>query len=80
MICPRCGGEMERDGHGSLDLYSCGECGYTEAHRPMSFSRIGMTNYERLDGMSLEEMAAFLAGGLGLDEGLVTAWMESHSA
>ena len=79
MKCPCCGHEMVLDGHRKIDLYMCYDCGYIEGRRIEAPARRS-TNFERLSKMSLNEMAAFLAGGLRLDEKELATWMESSVA
>ena len=79
MKCPCCGHEMTMDGHRKIDLLMCYECGYIEGRR-IEAPAHRVTNFERLERMNLNEMAAFLAQGLKLDESSLTVWMESAVA
>ena len=76
MKCPRCGAEMTLDGHRKIDLYMCYECGYIEGRNMGPATTAGMSNYERLKQLTLTESASLLSGGLDLDLGKVTAWLE----
>lgn len=78
MICPCCGHEMMLDGHRKIDLYMCYDCGYIEGRKIEP--RAHATNYSRLIGMNLNEAAAFLSEGLGLDEKGVAEWMDESVA
>ena len=79
MKCPRCGRELTVDSHRKIPLLMCYDCGYIEGRRIEAPARRS-TNFERLSKMSLNEMAAFLAGGLRLDEKELATWMESSVA
>ena len=80
MKCPRRGSEMVLDGHRKIDLYMCYECGYIEG-RNMGPEVIKpkISNFTRMHEMNLNEAAAFLAKGLGLEESLVADWLEAVS-
>ena len=75
MKCPRCGSEMELDSHRKIPLNMCYNCGYIEG-RAVDNVR-GKTNYERMNSLNMNEMAAFLSSGLGLEESRVTDWLNS---
>lgn len=78
MKCPRCGQEMTLDEHRKIDMFMCYECGYIEGRNTGDTpNRPRRTNYERLRDMNLNEAAAFMAGGLGVDENRLYAWLES---
>ena len=74
MKCPRCGNEMELDVHRKIPLNMCYNCGYIEG-RAMEGGEISATNYNHLDGLTINETAAFLAGGLGLPEDQIAEWL-----
>ena len=80
MKCPRCGHEMTLDGHRKIDLYMCYECGYIEGRsiEPNVYTQ-KVSNFSRLRAMNLNETAAFLAEGLGLDENRVASWLDASS-
>ena len=73
MKCPRCGSEMTLDSHRKIPLNMCYECGYIEG-RAVDDVR-GKTNFERMRSLNMNEMAAFLAAGLGLDEEKTADWL-----
>ncbi len=75
MKCPRCGSEMTLDSHRKIPLNMCYNCGYIEG-RAVDNVR-GKTNYERMNSLNMNEMAAFLSSGLGLEESRVTDWLNS---
>ena len=75
MKCPRCGAEMTLDGHRKIDLFMCYECGYIEG-RNMGPAADDLTNYERLHTLNLNESAALISSGLGVDHQVVTSWLE----
>ena len=75
MKCPRCGSEMELDSHRKISLQMCYKCGYIEG-RNVGTPFIGKTNFEHLKALDFNEMAAFLATGLGLDENKVSNWLD----
>ena len=78
MKCPCCGHEMVMDGHRKIDLMMCYDCGYIEGRRLELPQR--HTNFERLSKLNLNEMAAFLADGLQIDEKALASWMEQAVA
>ena len=74
MKCPRCGSEMTLDSHRKIPLTMCYNCGYIEGRSGEDLS--GKTNFERVRGVSnLNEMAAVLSSGLGLEEDKVAEWL-----
>ena len=74
MKCPRCGSEMTLDSHRRIPLNMCYNCGYIEG-RAVEDVR-GLTNYERLKSLNINEMAAFLAESLGVEESKVAEWLD----
>ena len=74
MKCPRCGSEMELDVHRKIPLNMCYKCGYIEG-RAMEGGELSGTNYNHLEGLTLNETAAFLSAGLGLPEDQVSSWL-----
>ena len=80
MKCPCCGNEMNLDNHRKIDMFMCYECGYIEGRRmeqPVAAS--GSTNYEKIKGMNLNEVAALVSRRFGLDTNTVATWLE-HGA
>ena len=75
MKCPRCGSEMALDSHRKIPLNMCYNCGYIEGRAVEDVK--GMSNYERMKSLNLNEMAAFLASGLGLEELKVADWLDN---
>ena len=73
MKCPRCGGEMTLDSHRKIPLNMCYECGYIEGRSVEDVS--GKSNFERMRALDLNEMAAFLSAGLGVDEARIADWL-----
>ena len=63
MKCPRCGNEMVIDSHRKIPLNMCYNCGYIEG-RTTDDSQMGLTNYDHLQNLNLNETAAFLTAGL----------------
>ena len=74
MKCPRCGSEMELDSHRKIPLYMCYNCGYIEGRATEGGITVS-TNYNHMDGLTLNEMAAFLSKGLDLPERKVADWL-----
>ncbi len=74
MKCPRCGSEMTLDSHRRIPLNMCYNCGYIEGRAVEDVK--GLNNYERIRTLNLNEMAAFLASGLGLDEQKIADWLD----
>ena len=77
MKCPRCGSEMSLDSHRRIPLNMCYNCGYIEGRAVEDVE--GLTNYERMKSLNLNEMAAFLAAGFGLEEAKVADWLDDTS-
>lgn len=75
MKCPRCGHEMTLDSHRKYPINMCYECGYMEG-RNMGADFNGETNFQRLAKMNFNEAAAFISGGLGVDENKVSEWLD----
>ncbi len=73
MKCPRCGSEMVLDSHRKIPLNMCYDCGYIEGRAVENVS--GKSNFERMRALDLNEMAAFLAAGLGVDEAKAADWL-----
>lgn len=77
MKCPRCGHEMTMDSHRKIPLNMCYECGYIEGRGDDTVK--GQRNYEHMKKLNLNEMAAFISNGLGLDRKVVSAWLERET-
>ena len=73
MKCPRCGSEMTLDSHRKIPLNMCYNCGYSEGRAVDDMS--GKTNFERLQKLNINEMAAFLAAGLNIGEDKIAEWL-----
>ena len=73
MKCPRCGEEMTLDSHRKYPLNMCYNCGYMEGRNldaaPME------SNFAHMKGLNFNEMAVFLAEGLGLKKETVEKWL-----
>ena len=78
MKCPRCGSEMTLDSHRKIPLMMCYECGYIEG-RNVGETAAGKSNYARLQTLNLNETAAFIASGLGLEPEAVADWLDDTS-
>ncbi|MBR4548847.1 MAG: hypothetical protein IKO83_02895 [Oscillospiraceae bacterium] len=74
MKCPRCGSEMTLDSHRRIPLNMCYNCGYIEGRAVEDVK--GLTNFERIKTMNINEMTAFLASGFGLEEEKVADWLD----
>ena len=77
MICPRCGHEMTIDSHRKISLNMCYECGYIEGSPDDSVK--GQNNFEHMKTLNLNELAAFISNGLGINQKKVIEWLESHT-
>ena len=75
MKCPRCGSEMTLDSHRKIPLNMCYNCGYIEGRAVEDVK--DLSNFERLKALNINETAAFLATGLGVEEKKVTDWLGS---
>ncbi len=73
MKCPRCGSEMTLDSHRKIPLNMCYNCGYIEGRAVDDMS--GKTNFERLQKLNINEMAAFLSAGLNIGEDKIAEWL-----
>ena len=78
MKCPVCGSEMTLDSHRKIPLNMCYNCGYIEGRKVEE--PIGKSNFEHLRSLNLNELAAFLAEGLGLEEKKIADWLEERQA
>lgn len=78
MKCPRCGRELKVDSHRKIPLLMCYDCGYIEG-RTSDADLTGKANFARMQELNLNEMASFLADGLGLDQDAVARWLESSN-
>lgn len=67
---------MNLDGHRKMDMYMCYECGYIEGRNVEPVAAVNCTNYEKIGKMNLNEMAAFVSAGFGLDSKSVALWLE----
>lgn len=77
MKCPCCGHEMVLDGHTKIDKFMCYECGYIEGRRvPARLSKNTITNFERMRALDINEAAAFVSKGLGVDPAKLASWLE----
>ena len=57
-------------------MYMCYECGYIEGRNVEPAAAVNCTNYEKIGKMNLNEMAAFVSAGFGLDSKAVATWLE----
>lgn len=77
MKCPRCGHEMVLDSHRRVELYMCYDCGYIEGRNTGTVPvKKHLTNFEQLCTLNLNEAAAFLAQGLGMNEEQLADWLD----
>lgn len=76
MKCPRCGNEMVMDAHRKYPLHMCYDCGYIEGRAVEPDQEPVPTNFSHMKTLNLNEMAAFLAAGLGLEESRVAEWLD----
>ncbi len=74
MKCPRCGSEMSLDSHRRIPLNMCYNCGYIEGRAVEDVK--GLTNFERMKSLNINEMAAFLSSSLGLEERKIADWLD----
>ena len=78
MKCPRCGNEMILDAHRKYPLHMCYDCGYIEGRAVEPDQDPVPTNFSHMKTLDLNELAAFLAVGLGLPEERLTAWLDDY--
>lgn len=82
MKCPRCGFEMILDAHRKIPLNMCYKCGYIEGRTVNNdedfSSEISLeTNYLHMKTLNFNELVAFLASGLDIDEDRLKLFLES---
>ena len=77
MKCPRCGHDMTIDNHRKIPLQMCYACGYIEG-RNASVAKVGLSNFAHSKALNINELASFLAGGLGLDSEQVFLWLQDE--
>lgn len=75
MKCPRCGSEMTIDSHRKYAVPMCYECGFIEGRNLESIGGRGLTNFERLQKMSFNEMVAYLTAYSPVGEDKVSEWL-----
>lgn len=78
MKCPRCGKEMTTASHRKYAVPMCYECGYMEG-RKVDNTNLSATNFEHLRSLNLNEMAAFLSEGLGVDRQELVTWLDDQA-
>lgn len=76
MKCPQCGHEMTLDSHRKIPLNMCYECGYIEG-RPIEKPVKTVTNFEHLKSLNFNEFVAFVSSNIGVDEAVLSAWLDS---
>lgn len=74
MNCPRCGKPMVIDNHRKIPLKMCYDCGYIEGRNVLE-AHGALTNFAHSKSLDINEMASFLANGLGLDRERVIDWL-----
>ncbi|MGI5976108.1 MAG: hypothetical protein ACOX68_00210 [Candidatus Limivicinus sp.] len=78
MKCPRCGNEMNTDTHRKVRLNMCYNCGYIEG-RNVEAEEKGISNFAHMKKLDLNELAAFMAKGLGLKTLDVALWLSDEA-
>ena len=76
MKCPRCGHDMTLDTHRKYPLQMCYNCGYTVDPYENGESPAPFVNFSYIKTLGEEELAAYMAKGLGVDEGKLLAWLK----
>ena len=76
MKCPRCGNEMTMDAHRRYAVPMCYACGYIEGRTVEPDRDPIPTNFSHMKTLNLNELAAFLSAGLGLEEERVVNWLD----
>ncbi len=79
MKCPRCGSEMTIDSHRKYPAPMCYECGYIEGRNLEVISGRGLTNFQRLQKMSFNEMVAYLNAYVDIGEDKISKWLMKPS-
>ena len=78
MKCPRCGSEMTLDDHRKIPLEMCYNCGYIEG-QGVEPEKKSTTNFEHMKDLNFNELASFMAKGLGLDTAAVADWLDDQA-
>ena len=73
MKCPRCGNEMVLDTHRKYPLNIVLRM-RLYGGRPVG-DTTSKTNYEHMKNLNFNEMVVFLSKGLGLEESVVSNWL-----
>lgn len=77
MKCPRCGSEMNVDGHRKYAIQMCYNCGYIEGRDgDNGKEQSNVTNFEHMKSLNFNELAVFLSNGLGVDKNKIVEWMD----
>lgn len=75
MKCPRCGSEMNNDSHRRMSMNMCYNCGFIEG-RNYEEECDGISNFAHMKTLNLNELAAFMAHGLGLEVEVLVHWLQ----
>ncbi|HIR85946.1 MAG TPA: hypothetical protein IAC00_02275 [Candidatus Limivicinus faecipullorum] len=75
MKCPRCGSEMTIDSHRKYNVQMCYNCGYTEGRTFDGEAPNGTTNFQHMKDLNMNELAAFLSEGVGVDKDKILSWL-----
>lgn len=75
MKCPRCGNELMYDSHRKISMKMCYNCGYIEG-RDFEEECDGISNFAHMKTLNINELAAFMAQGLGLELEVVVHWLQ----
>lgn len=75
MKCPRCGSEMNVDSHRKYNVQMCYNCGYMEGRNYGDDANRGTTNFQHMKGLNMNEFAAFLSDGIGIDKAKILSWL-----
>jgi len=76
MKCPRCGHDMTPDTHRKYPLQMCYNCGYSVDPYKNGESPAAAVNFSYIKTLGEEDLAAYMAKGLGVDEKTLLAWLK----
>lgn len=76
MKCPRCQNELIIDNHRKIPLNMCYQCGYIEG-RSVHLDQGNVTNFAHSKSLDLNELASFMADGLGIDREELILWLQA---
>ena len=65
------------DSHRKIPLNMCYHCGYIEG-RSVHIERGNVTNFAHCKSLNINELASFMAEGLGMDREEIILWLQAE--